>query len=64
MPPVVHTFPYREDMAAMKDDIQKAKQAADIVLACFHFGIHYLRAELSEYQKDVAHAATMPALTP
>ena len=57
MPPVVHTFPYRDDLAAMKDDIQKAKQAADIVVACFHFGIHYLRAELAEYQKDVAHAA-------
>jgi poly-gamma-glutamate capsule biosynthesis protein CapA/YwtB (metallophosphatase superfamily) len=57
MPPRIRTFPEPRDMAAMQDDIRKARQLADVVAVAFHFGIHYKRAELSEYQPVVAHAA-------
>ena len=57
MPPRIRTFPEPLDMSAMREDIQKAREAADVVAVAFHWGIHYKRAELSEYQPVVAHAA-------
>ncbi len=57
MPPRIRTFPEPQDMAAMKEDIEKTRQMADIVVVALHMGIHYKRAELSEYQPVVAHAA-------
>lgn len=56
-PALVHTFPYREDIAAMKEDIEKAKRLADVVAVAFHFGLHFRRAVLADYQPEVAHAA-------
>lgn len=53
----IHTFPYREDLKAMKQDIEKAKAAVDIVVLALHFGVHNLRAEIAEYQPDVCYAA-------
>jgi poly-gamma-glutamate capsule biosynthesis protein CapA/YwtB (metallophosphatase superfamily) len=57
MPPRIRTFPEPRDMEAMREDIQKARQVADVVVVAFHFGIHYKRAVLSEYQPVVAHSA-------
>jgi hypothetical protein len=56
-PSRVHTFPYREDLKAMKQDIEKAKCSADIVVLALHFGVHNCRAEIAEYQPDVCYAA-------
>jgi poly-gamma-glutamate capsule biosynthesis protein CapA/YwtB (metallophosphatase superfamily) len=53
----IHTFPYREDLKAMKQDIEKAKSSADIVVLALHFGVHNIRAEIAEYQPDVCYAA-------
>jgi poly-gamma-glutamate capsule biosynthesis protein CapA/YwtB (metallophosphatase superfamily) len=53
----IHTFPYREDLKAMKQDIEKAKASADIVVLALHFGVHNLRATIAEYQPDVCYAA-------
>jgi poly-gamma-glutamate capsule biosynthesis protein CapA/YwtB (metallophosphatase superfamily) len=56
-PARVHTFPHREDLAAMEADIRAAKNQADLVLVSHHWGIHFVRAEIADYQRDVARAA-------
>ena len=56
-PARVHTFPHREDLAAMEDDIRSARQQADVVFVSQHWGIHFVRAAIADYQRDVARAA-------
>jgi poly-gamma-glutamate capsule biosynthesis protein CapA/YwtB (metallophosphatase superfamily) len=56
-PSRAHTFPYRDDMSAMVEDIKKVKAQADIVIVSMHGGIHFTPAVIAEYQKDYAHAA-------
>ncbi|CAN5406717.1 hypothetical protein BH09PSE4_BH09PSE4_03110 [soil metagenome] len=56
-PPRVHSYPHRDDLAAMEADIRAARAAADIVLVSHHWGIHFVRAEIADYQRDVARAA-------
>ena len=53
----VHTFPHRGDLQAMVDDIKKAKEEADVVFLSMHWGIHFVPAQLADYQREVAHAA-------
>jgi poly-gamma-glutamate capsule biosynthesis protein CapA/YwtB (metallophosphatase superfamily) len=56
-PARVHTYPHREDLAAMEADIHRAKAEADLVFVSHHWGIHFVRAEIADYQRDVARAA-------
>ncbi|WP_235898725.1 CapA family protein [Parahaliea maris] len=56
-PPRIHTFPHREDLAAMQQDIRKAKEENDVVIVSQHWGIHFVRAVIADYQRDVATAA-------
>lgn len=56
-PARVHTYPHREDLAAMEADIRGAKAEADVVLVSHHWGIHFVRAVIADYQRDVARAA-------
>ncbi|MDO6415252.1 CapA family protein [Sphingomonas sp. BIUV-7] len=56
-PPRVHSYPHRDDLAAMEEDIRAAKRQADIVLVSHHWGIHFVRATIADYQLDVARAA-------
>jgi poly-gamma-glutamate synthesis protein (capsule biosynthesis protein) len=56
-PARVRSFADREDLENMKKDIARAKQQAGIVAVTFHWGIHYSRATMAEYQFEVAHAA-------
>jgi poly-gamma-glutamate synthesis protein (capsule biosynthesis protein) len=56
-PPRIHTYPHREDLAAMEDDIRSAKAEADVVVVSQHWGIHFVRAAIADYQRDVARAA-------
>lgn len=56
-PPRIHTFAHREDLAAMCVDIQAAKAQADLVLVSHHWGIHFVRAVIADYQREAAHAA-------
>jgi poly-gamma-glutamate synthesis protein (capsule biosynthesis protein) len=56
-PARVHTYPHREDLAAMEADIRAAKASADVVIVSQHWGIHFVRAEIADYQRDVARAA-------
>lgn len=56
-PARMHTFPHREDLAALESDIRAAKAEADVVLVSLHWGIHFVRAAIADYQRDVARAA-------
>jgi poly-gamma-glutamate capsule biosynthesis protein CapA/YwtB (metallophosphatase superfamily) len=41
----------------MEADIRQAKAEADLVFVSHHWGIHFVRAEIADYQRDVARAA-------
>lgn len=56
-PARIHTYPHREDLAAMEADIRAAKAIADVVIVSHHWGIHFVRAVIADYQRDVARAA-------
>lgn len=56
-PPRIHTFADRRDLRALEDDIRAARKSADIVLVSLHWGIHFVRAQLADYQREIATAA-------
>ncbi len=56
-PPRIHTFAHAADLAAMQDDIRRARAQSDVVLVSHHWGIHFVRAEIADYQREVARAA-------
>lgn len=56
-PPRIHSYPHREDLAAMEADIRAARAQADLVIVSLHWGIHFVRAAIADYQRDVARAA-------
>lgn len=56
-PARVHTYPHREDLAALEADVRAAKARADLVFVSLHWGIHFVRAVIADYQRDVARAA-------
>ena len=41
----------------MTDAIRSARETADVVLVSMHWGIHFVRATLADYQQVAAHAA-------
>jgi hypothetical protein len=53
----IHTFPHRADLASMREDIHKAKALADIVIVSMHWGIHFIPAVISDYEREVGHQA-------
>jgi poly-gamma-glutamate synthesis protein (capsule biosynthesis protein) len=53
----VHTFPHRDDLNAMLEDIRKAKSQADVVIVSMHWGIHFIPAVLADYQREVGRVA-------
>jgi poly-gamma-glutamate capsule biosynthesis protein CapA/YwtB (metallophosphatase superfamily) len=52
-----HTFPHKDDLQAMAEDIEKAKSNADIVVLSMHWGIHFVPAQLTHYQRETARKA-------
>jgi poly-gamma-glutamate synthesis protein (capsule biosynthesis protein) len=56
-PARIHTWPHREDLAAMEADIRTARAQADVVIVSQHWGIHFVRASIADYQRTVAEAA-------
>lgn len=53
----IHTYAHPEDLAALVADIRAARQHADVVLVSLHWGIHFVRATIAAYQREVARAA-------
>lgn len=56
-PARVHSFAHRADLEAMQADIRAARLVADVVLVSQHWGIHFVRASIADYQREVAQAA-------
>jgi poly-gamma-glutamate capsule biosynthesis protein CapA/YwtB (metallophosphatase superfamily) len=56
-PARIHTWAHEADLAAMRADIRAAKEQADVVLVSHHWGIHFVRAVIADYQREVARAA-------
>jgi poly-gamma-glutamate capsule biosynthesis protein CapA/YwtB (metallophosphatase superfamily) len=56
-PARIHTFAYADDLAALSMDIRAAKAQADLVFVSLHWGIHFVRAVIADYQREVARAA-------
>ncbi len=54
--PHIYTFPYKEDLEAMVEDVKKAKAEADVVVLSQHWGVHFVHAVIADYQREVAHA--------
>lgn len=55
-PPRILSFAHQGDLADLCDDIKAARAKADIVLVSLHWGLHFVRAELADYQRQVAKA--------
>jgi len=56
-PPTVISVPHEGDVAAMQDDIRRAKQRADVVVMSIHWGVRFAPKTIATYQPTVAHAA-------
>jgi poly-gamma-glutamate synthesis protein (capsule biosynthesis protein) len=56
-PARIRTFAHVEDLTALCADIRAAKQQADLVFVSLHWGIHFVRAVIADYQREVARAA-------
>jgi poly-gamma-glutamate capsule biosynthesis protein CapA/YwtB (metallophosphatase superfamily) len=55
--PRIITIPYKEDVAAMVEDIKKLKSQVDVVVISFHWGVHFVPRVIPMYCFDVGHAA-------
>lgn len=56
-PARIHTYAHTDDLAALKADIRAAKANAEVVFVSLHWGIHFVRATIADYQREVARAA-------
>jgi poly-gamma-glutamate capsule biosynthesis protein CapA/YwtB (metallophosphatase superfamily) len=56
-PPRIVTVPNAQDLAALQEDIRRAKGKADLVVVSMHWGVHWMPKPLPDYQSIVAHAA-------
>jgi poly-gamma-glutamate capsule biosynthesis protein CapA/YwtB (metallophosphatase superfamily) len=56
-PARIHTWPHPGDLAAMEADIRTAKASHDVAIVSQHWGIHFVRATIADYQRTVARAA-------
>jgi poly-gamma-glutamate synthesis protein (capsule biosynthesis protein) len=53
----VHTFPNREDLAGLIEDVRAVRAQADFVAVSLHWGIHFTPGAIADYQRDVGRAA-------
>ncbi|MQA13855.1 MAG: CapA family protein [Pseudonocardiaceae bacterium] len=56
-PPVCSTVPVPEDMERLEADLVAARQAADIVVASFHWGDYQRPYDLTDHEVRTAHFA-------
>jgi len=57
MPCRIYTFPRKEDLDALLEDITQLRPLVDVLIVSLHWGLHFIPAELADYQRYVAHAA-------
>jgi poly-gamma-glutamate synthesis protein (capsule biosynthesis protein) len=51
--PRIRTYAEEEDLEVLLDDVQQARKFADHVFVSMHWGIHFVRAKLADYQRVV-----------
>jgi hypothetical protein len=51
--PRIRTYAEEEDLSALLEDIGRAREQADFVFVSMHWGIHFVRARLADYQRVV-----------
>jgi poly-gamma-glutamate synthesis protein (capsule biosynthesis protein) len=56
-PPHIHTFANQDDLSSMISDIQKLRADVDVVVFTAHWGVHWIRAVIADYEREVARAA-------
>lgn len=56
-PARIFTYPHKEDIEAMLEDIRNVKAQVDILVLSLHWGLHFTRAKLATYQQEMGHAA-------
>lgn len=56
-PPRIVTIPYKDDLAAMEEDIRKLKAQVEVVVVSYHWGLHFVPRTIPGYCFDIAHAA-------
>jgi poly-gamma-glutamate capsule biosynthesis protein CapA/YwtB (metallophosphatase superfamily) len=57
MPPQIVTLAYRDELAAMEEDIRRLKSQVDVVAVSFHWGLHFIPALIPMYEFEIGHAA-------
>lgn len=50
------TIANKDELEQVLEQIRRAKEVADLVVACFHWGVHFTH-DLANYQAEVAYAA-------
>jgi poly-gamma-glutamate capsule biosynthesis protein CapA/YwtB (metallophosphatase superfamily) len=53
----IKTFPDRQDLEALVADVVAVKDEVDVVVLSLHWGLHFSRALIADYQPVIAHAA-------
>ncbi len=56
-PPRIVTLAYKDDLAAMEEDIRKLKRQVDVVVVSHHWGLHGVPELIPMYEFEVGHAA-------
>jgi len=56
-PAITRTFPNRDDLAALLEDVRSLRDKVDVLVCTFHWGVHYVLEVIADYEKEVAHAA-------
>lgn len=56
-PGTIRTVAHPVDLANLVEDVTRAREMADVVIVSQHWGVHFTRAVIADYQREVAHAA-------
>jgi poly-gamma-glutamate synthesis protein (capsule biosynthesis protein) len=56
-PPRIYTFPTPESLEALRADIAALRARVAVVVVALHKGLGHVRAQLAQYERDLARAA-------
>jgi poly-gamma-glutamate synthesis protein (capsule biosynthesis protein) len=56
-PPRIFTFATPESLASLREDVAALRERVEVVVVALHKGIGHVRAQLAQYERDVAQAA-------
>jgi poly-gamma-glutamate capsule biosynthesis protein CapA/YwtB (metallophosphatase superfamily) len=56
-PPIITTIPHQQDLDNLRDDVRRAKEGADVVIAQLHSGDYHRPYVLSDFELETARFA-------